>query len=715
MSNITPWSDTTCIEVPGQPADSTLASRLDAFVLLISRCAVGLFLVLTAAIVVHVVLRYAVGVNLVWLEELHWQIYAFLATLSVAFAAATDSHVRLDLLHQRFGDRTKAMIEVVGHGLFVLPLTVLIGWYGWLAVAQSFSISERSVNEQGLPYTFIVKAALPLACGLISLTAVARLLRAVPLLLQSQPANPVQRIDWNRYRPVVMILVLAIVAAMLAMAWTIGRLEPSYALVVLMFISFMAVLFSGFPIAFVLGGIAIAFIGLGYAADFFGYTLNAAHPGTKLYLGTAAGFVNRIYGGLLTKPELVALPMFIFMGLLLDRSGMAEQMMQAMQRLFGRVRGGLAISVVLIGILLAASTGIIGASVVLLGLISLPVMLGQGYARPLAAGTVCAAGTLGILMPPSIMLVIMADQASVPVGDLFMGAVLPGIILSSLYLIYLLAVGRLAPQQAPLVPVESLSATVACDLVLAILPALALIVVVLGSIFAGVATVTEASGIGAVGACLLAVSHWLRTSRSDSSQGSIAALAKEGWDTCLAAFQITGSIVGILIGATCFAFILRELGGDGLIRLGLESLPFGSYGVIGTILVVIFLLGFFLDWIEITIIVLPLVVGTVGQLDFGFVEPANFQRPEDFAAARGTANTIWFCVLMAVCLQTSFLTPPVGFALFYLKGVAPPEVKLLDLYRGVVPFVGLQLLGLLLVLLLGGPLVLWLPRLVYGW
>ena len=691
------------------------ADRLDAAVLMISRAAAGLFLLLTAAILVHVVLRYAAGINLVWLEELHWQLYAFLATLGVASAAATNSHVRLDLLHPRFSRRTKAFIEVVGQGLFVLPLTVLIGWHGWLSVAQAFAINERSVNEQGLPFTFIVKAALPLACGLIGLTAVARLLRAVPLLGQPQLVDPVQRTDWNRYRSLAMILGLTGVAAVFTAAGAIGRIEPSYALVVLMFASFMAVLFSGFPIAFVLGGIAVVFIGVGYAADYVGYTLSAAHPGTKLYLGTAAGFVNRIYGGLLTKPELVALPMFIFMGLLLDRSGMAERMMQAMQRLFGRVRGGLAISVVLIGILLAASTGIIGASVVLLGLISLPVMLGQGYARPLAAGTVCAAGTLGILMPPSIMLVIMADQASVPVGDLFMGAVLPGVILAGLYLVYLLVVGLLAPAQAPLVSAEPLSAAAVVDLATAILPALALIVVVLGSIFAGVATVTEASGIGAVGASLLAIGHWLRAGRNEQAKPSIATLAKEGWQTCVDAFQITGSIVGILIGATCFAFILRELGGDGLIRLGLESLPFGPYGVIGTILAVIFLLGFFLDWIEITIIVLPLVVGTVGQLDFGFVEPAGFQRPEDFAAARATANTIWFCVLMAVCLQTSFLTPPVGFALFYLKGVAPPEVKLLDLYRGVVPFVGLQLLGLLLVLLLGGPLVLWLPRVVYGW
>lgn len=715
MSNVMPRTDAAGIVVSGQPAEGILADRLDAFVLLVSRFAAVLFLVLTAAIVVHVVLRYAVGINLVWLEELHWQFYAFLATLGVASAAATDSHVRLDLLHHRFSGKTKAMIEVVGQGLLVLPLTCLISWHGWLAVAQSFMISERSVNEQGLPYTFIVKAALPLACGLISLTAVARLLRAVPVLWQSHPGHPVRRTNWKRYQLWLVVLGFAIVSAVLVMAWAIGRIEPSYALVVLLFASFMGVLFSGFPIAFVLGGMSVVFIVIGYAADFVGYTLNVAHPGTKLYLGTAAGFVNRIYGGLLTKPELVALPMFIFMGLLLDRSGMAAQMMQAMQRLFGRIRGGLAISVVLIGVLLAASTGIIGASVVLLGLISLPVMLGQGYARSLSAGTVCAAGTLGILMPPSIMLVIMADQASVPVGDLFMGAVLPGVILSSLYLIYLLTVSYLSPEQAPLVSAEPLSYAIVANLISAILPALALIVVVLGSIFAGVATVTEASGIGAVGASLLAVGHWLRAGGIDQGKLSITTLVKEGWQTCLDAFQITGSIVGILIGATCFAFILRELGGDGLIQLGLESLPFGPYGVIGTILVVIFLLGFFLDWIEITIIILPLVVGTVGQLDLGFVSPTAFQRPEEFATARATANTIWFCVLMAVCLQTSFLTPPVGFALFYLKGVAPPEVKLLDLYRGVVPFVVLQLLGLLLVVLLGGPLVLWLPRLIYGW
>lgn len=698
-------------------AASRLEDRLDRLVQVVGRGAAGLFLLLTAAIVVHVALRYLAGINLVWLEELHWQLYAFLATLGMASAAATDSHVRLDLVRHRFSERSRAWIELLGQAVFVLPLTALICWHGGLAVAQSYTIGERSVNDQGLPFTFVVKAALPLAFGLIGLTSIARVIRSATFLATPASANsPTRTRDWLT----IAAWTLPLAAAVATAAWWLGRIEPTYTLVVLMFATFIAVLFSGFPLAFVLGGIAVVFIAAGYATDFVGYTLSAEHPGTKLYLGTAAGFVNRIYGGLLTKPELVALPMFIFMGLLLDRSGMARRMMQAMQRLFGRVRGGLAISVVLIGILLAASTGIIGASVVLLGLISLPVMLGQGYSRPLACGTVCSAGTLGILMPPSIMLVIMADQASVPVGDLFMGAVLPGVLLAALYVAYLVLVGWLKPADAPLAEAaaEAPAGRALLELAVAILPALALIVLVLGSIFAGIATVTEASGVGAVGAGLLAIPHWLRAAGEQgppSLRHRLRVLAREGWQTCVDAFAITGSIVGILIGATCFAFILRELGGDALIRLGLESLPFGPYGVVATILGVIFLLGFFLDWIEITIIVLPLVVGTVGEMDLGFVDPAAFERAADFTLARTTANTIWFCVLMAVCLQTSFLTPPVGFALFYLKGVAPPEVRLADLYRGIVPFVIVQLIGLLLVLAAGGPLVLWLPRALYGW
>ena len=672
-----------------------------------------LFPLLTVTILIHVVLRYVCGINFVWLEELHWQLYAYLASFGVVFSFITNDHVRLDLFRHRFSRKNRSVIEMAGLLFCVIPFSLLLAWHGFLAAGQSFSIGERSVNEQGLPFTFVVKLALPLSFSMILIVTLVRLMELVEAnrqaLVSSTPTN-----SWKRWSKLQTGISVAIVGATIGLAWWVGNIDPRYALVVFMFISFIGLLFTGYPIAFVLGGVAVAFIFVGYAADYFGYTLTLDHAGTKLYLGSAAGFVNRIYGGLLRKPELVALPMFIFMGLLLDRSGIAERMMTAMQQIFGQIRGGLAICVVFIGILLAASTGIIGASVVLLGLIGLPVMLHQGYARSLATGTVCSAGTLGILMPPSIMLVIMADQASVPVGDLFMGAVLPSAMLAGLYVVYLFCMGHIQPEYVPLGSQRSISLRVFREAIVAILPVLALIIVVLGSIFAGVATVTEASGLGAVGASILAIIHWLQTNKRQQGKVDYAAIFRDGWQSCVDAFSLTGSIVGILIGATCFAFILRELGGDKLIQYELDSLPFGPYGVVAVILGVIFFLGFFLDWIEITIIVLPLVLATIGNADFQFIDPALYERQESFLAARTLANTIWFCVLMAVCLQTSFLTPPVGFAIFYLKSVAPQEVKLMDIYKGVIPFVLIQLFGLSLVFFFGQYLVLWLPHYIYG-
>ena len=672
-----------------------------------------LFPLLTFAILIHVILRYAFGINLVWLEELHWQLYAYLATLGVVFSFIRNNHVRLDLFHHYLTIKNQLVIEAVGLAFFVIPFSALLVWYGFLAAGQSFSIGEHSINEQGLPFTFVVKLALPLSFSFMLIVA---LIRLIELSFREPRAcvATTKKKKLNHFVKIKIGVSGAIIIAVMGLAWCVGNIDPRYALVVLMFTSFVGLLFTGYPIAFVLGGVAVSFIFVGYAADYFGYTLTLDHAGTKLYLGSAAGFVNRIYGGLLRKPELVALPMFIFMGLLLDRSGIAERMMLAMQQIFGQIRGGLAICVVFIGILLAASTGIIGASVVLLGLIGLPVMLQQGYARSVATGTVCSAGTLGILMPPSIMLVIMADQASVPVGDLFMGAILPSALLAGLYVIYLFCIGQIQPEYVPVGIQQSISMKPFRDALLAILPVLALIIIVLGSIFAGVATVTEASGLGAVGASILAIVHWLQINKPRYGKVDYAAILREGWKSCIDAFALTGSIVGILIGATCFAFILRELGGDKLIQYGLESLPFGPFGVTATVLGIIFFLGFFLDWIEITIIVLPLILATIGTFEFQFVDPSLFERQESFLAARTHANTIWFCVLMAVCLQTSFLTPPVGFAIFYLKSVASQEIKLIDIYKGVIPFVVIQLFGLALVFFFGQYLVLWLPQYIYG-
>ncbi len=455
-------------------------------------------------------------------------------------------------------------------------------------------------------------------------------------------------------------------------------------LVIAMFLSFVLLLFSGFPVAWVLGGVAVLFAGVGYLADQY---LDTA---TGLDYSTLGLAVGRIFA-VMDNWVLVALPMFIFMGLMLDKSGMAERMLHSMQRLFGNLHGGLAVSVTLIGIILAASTGIIGASVVLLGLMSLPAMLKQNYHTPLALGTVAASGCLGILIPPSIMLVIMGDQLSLPVGDLFMGALFPGLILGLLYLVYLLIYGYLRPQHAPVLSEQERAGRGAVlELLRNIIPPALLILAVLGSIFAGIATVTEASGIGAFGAMVLAWAY---------GRLSWPVLTEVVHHT----FKTSGYIFAILVGATVFALVLRELGGDELIESALGALPFGAYGIILFILALVFLLGFFLDWIEITMIVLPLLAPTIAGLDLDIPGYGTVENPA----------LVWFALLVAVTLQTSFLTPPVGFALFYLKGVCPPQVRLLDIYRGVAPFILLQLLGLLLIVLFPS-LVTWLPAQAYG-
>ena len=444
-------------------------------------------------------------------------------------------------------------------------------------------------------------------------------------------------------------------------------------LAIAMFISFIVLIFTGFPIAWVLGGLAVLFTALGIVAERdFGIF-------TGVDWNYASLVVDRSWS-VMNNWVLVALPMFIFMGIMLDRSGVASDLMVNMSRLFGRVRGGLAVTVALIGILLAASTGIIGASVVLLALLGLPIMLERGYQPELAVGTLCAVGTLGILIPPSILLVLMAERLALSVGELFLGAFFPGVLLGGLYVLYILGLALWKPDVAP-VPDDapSVNLRVVIDVVGSVLPAAGLILAVLGSIFFGVATPTEAAGVGAFGAMLLAVGK-RRLTRSVLR------------DVLRETTRTTGFIFAIFLGATAFSLVLRGLGGDHLIESALIGLPFSPRGILVTILAITFLLGFFLDWIEITLIVLPLVSPVVEALGF---------------------DLVWFTVLFAVCLQTSFLTPPVGFALFYLTGVAPPEVSIATVYRGVAPFVALQLVGLV-VIFFWVELVTWLPSIAYG-
>jgi tripartite ATP-independent transporter DctM subunit len=439
-----------------------------------------------------------------------------------------------------------------------------------------------------------------------------------------------------------------------------------------MFASFIGLILTGFPVAWVLGGLSIVFTAIAIVMDVdLGFAIGVDWNYASLS-------VNRIWD-VMKNWVLVALPMFIFMGLMLERSGIASDLMTNLTRVFGRVRGGLAITVTIIGILLAATTGIIGASVVLLALLGLPVMLRHGYRPDLAAGTVCAVGTLGILIPPSIMLVLMADRLAMPVGDLFLGAMIPGLLLGFMYIIYLLIISRLNSEVAP-VPdhVEPVTLRAVLGVFKAVLAPFALILAVLGSIFFGIATPTEAAGVGAFGAMLLAL---FRKQLNTKVLNDVL-----GQTTTTTAF-----IFAIFVGATAFSLVLRGLGGDELIEGALLGLPFGPTGIVITILFATFLLGFFLDWIEISLIILPLVAPVVQSLGF---------------------DLVWFTVLFAVCLQTSFLTPPVGFAIFYLKGVAPDNIDIRTIYRGVFPFILLQLLGLALIFI-WKPLVTWLPGMAY--
>jgi len=455
-------------------------------------------------------------------------------------------------------------------------------------------------------------------------------------------------------------------------------------LVIAMFLTFVGLLFTGFPVAWVLGGVSVIYTVVGYYSDLWFDTFTGLD---YLTLGLS---VNRIYK-FMDNWVLVALPMFIFMGLMLDRSGIAEGLMKSMQALFGKVRGGLAVTVTSIGIILAASTGIIGASVVLLGLLSLPAMLKQGYSKTLALGTIAGSGTLGILIPPSIMLVIMADQLGLSVGDLFMGAVIPGVILGSLYISFILVFSLVRPQAAPLDPDrQALEWRMIWDVFKNIIPPAALIIAVLGSIFAGVTTPTEASGVGALGATILAAINKRLN-------------FKVVVEVTKACFNTTAYIFAIFLGATCFALVLRSLGGDEFIERILTGIPLGPYGIMVVILAAVFMLGFFLDWIEITLIVLPLIAPVVSALGFEIDGHGVVDNPE----------LVWFVVLIAVSLQTSFLTPPVGFALFYLKGICPPEIELVDIYKGVIPFIILQLIGLVIVAI-WPQLVIWLPAIAYG-
>ena len=429
----------------------------------------------------------------------------------------------------------------------------------------------------------------------------------------------------------------------------------------LMFLVALLLIFSGYPVAFSLGGTALLFAALGVEMGFFNWALLYAMP-------------ERIFG-VMSNYTLLAVPFFIFMGTMLEKARLAEDLLRTIGKLFGALRGGLAFAVVFVGALLAAATGVVGASVVAMGKISLPVMLRYGYSKELSTGVIAAAGTLGQIIPPSIVLVVLADQLGISVGDLFVGALVPGLMLAGLYALYAAAVAFFNPSAAPCLPLEERDipwGELLRQVALVMVPPLVLILLVLGSIFVGLATPTEAGALGALGAMGLAAAH----KRLD-------------WKALKATMdettKLTSMVIFLLIGSTAFALVFRGLNGDLWIEDLLTGLPGGKIGLLIVANLVIFGLGFFIDFFEIAFIIIPLVAPAARLLD---------------------VDMVWFGVMIGMNLQTSFLTPPFGFALFYLRGVTPPEVKTTEIYRGALPFIVIQLIGLLLIILF--------PQLVTG-
>ncbi len=433
-----------------------------------------------------------------------------------------------------------------------------------------------------------------------------------------------------------------------------------------MFLVLTILLMFGFPVTFTLLGTALGFGLIGFGWSFFNL------------------LPLRIWG-IMTNVTLLAVPLFVFMGVMLERSGLAEELLDTMGLLFGRLRGGLAISVVVVGALLGASTGIVGATVVTMGLLAVPTMLRRGYQKELATGTVSAAGTLGQIIPPSIVLVLIGDIVGVSVGNLFMGAVLPGLVLVLLYIFYIIIASFIWPHSAPAIPRSELATYTLQKLTMkifrALIPPLFLIVAVLGSIFAGIATPTEAAAVGAVGATALTIVNGKFNLK----------ILQEVMDSTM---LLTCMVFIILVGAAAFGLVFRGTGGDELVRNFLSAYAdtHGKWFVLAMVMGLIFVIGFFLDFIEITFIHVPVLAPIM--IEFGF-------------------DPVWLCILIAVNLQTSFMTPPFGFSLFYLKAVTPPEILTGHIYRGIIPFVIFQLIGLLLIVFFP-VLVNWLPEIVFS-
>lgn len=597
-----------------------------------------LVVVLSLLVAYDAVMRYLFSSGSIALQEVEWHLFDVVFLLGLTYALKHDKHVRVDIFFERYSKESRAIVQILSMLLLVIPFSLVFLSDSIDMLTQSYLQNEISSDPGGLTHRYLIKGVLVLSFILLIIQALSEVFKALQRLKSK----------------ITLLCVLGIVSLLGGLVYTANHYDMAYWFdpVLLMFALTLFLLMAGFQVAFVFAGVALLFAAIS----------------NEVGLSTLEMLPYRTYG-IMGNATLLAVPLFIFMGLILEKSKMAEGLLLSMGKLFGSIRGGLAISVVLVGAILAASTGIVGASVVMMSLIALPLMLKHNYSPALASGSIAASGTLGQLIPPSIVLIILGDQMHLSVGDLFRAAVVPGLLLIVLYVIYILIISYINKDIAPAIVSDEAYGTVLKEAVKEIIPPLLLIGVVLGSIFAGIASPSESAAIGVLGAMLLALS------KRNFSYEMLRYAAIE-------TVKLTAMIFMILIGATAFSLVFNELGGG---DMAMEF--FSSDGGLGDMgdkwmfiliaMLVIFLLGFFIDFIEIAFVFVPILVPIVAS--FG-IDP------------------VWFAILIAMNLQASFLTPPFGFALFYLKGAAGDKVSTGAIYKGVIPFIGLQLLALLIII-----------------
>lgn len=611
-----------------------LSYFLDRFSKYSGYIAAVLVVVLSLLVAYDAAVRYLFSAGSVALQELEWHLFDSIFLLGLSYALKHDKHVRVDIFFERYSVQTKAIVQILSMLLLLIPFSLFFLNDALDMTYQSYIQREVSSDPGGLTHRYLIKSMLIVAFILLLMQAISEVVKAY------------HKIENKTFLWLVLGVVVFFGIGVYALWFNrvAFLLDPVFLMFALSFILLMV----GFQVAFVFAGSALFF----------------ALISDEVSLQTFQMLPYRTYG-IMDNATLMAVPLFVFMGLILEKSKMAEGLMFSLGKLFRNLRGGLAISVVIVGAILAASTGIVGASVVMMSLIALPLMLKHGYSPSLAAGTIAASGTLGQLIPPSVVLIVLGDQMHLSVGDLFRAAVVPGMLLVVLYVLYIVIVSWLKKDIAPAIVLDEPYSAVLKTAAREIISPLLLIGVVLGSIFAGIASATESAAIGVLGAMALS---------AGKKTFSYALLRYASIETV----KLTAMIFMILIGATAFSLVFNELGG-GDMALEFFSQDLGDkWMFIFITMAAIFILGFFIDFIEIAFVVVPILVPVAAS--FG-IDP------------------VWFAVLIAMNLQSSFLTPPFGFALFYLKGAAGDKIGTGTIYRGVVPFILLQLLALLIIVI----------------